>query len=181
MLTSVRFQRRQHTEFAQAQYYLSREPSVRWRNRIKGVSVFFAIRSPGNWLQQFFSLIRSILLNNVDCSSGQTFSTGILGSLRNDNGYGNDNAKKQWYYWLKEEEMIVSHVRHASLNIFFPYSSKLLREITKFEVLRTTWTNYDESFSLAFYFKSVRTNPVIGHFAFIVSYKQDWIIPKYLE
>ena len=30
------------------------------------------------------------------------------------------------------------------------YSSKLLREFTKFEVLRTTWTNYSESFSLAF-------------------------------
>ena len=69
--------------------------------------------------------------------------------------------------------MIVLNVRHAFLNICVPYSSKLLLEITKFEVLRTTWTNYRESFSLALYFKSARTNPVIGHFAHIVSYKQD--------
>ena len=69
--------------------------------------------------------------------------------------------------------MIVLHVQHAFLNISLPYSSKLLREITKFEVLRTTWTNYSESSSLALYFKSVRTNPVIGHFAHSVSYKQD--------
>ena len=27
-----------------------------------------------------------------------------LGSLRNDNGYSNDKAKKQWYYWLKEQK-----------------------------------------------------------------------------
>ena len=69
--------------------------------------------------------------------------------------------------------MIVLHVRHAFFNISLSYSSKLLREITKFEVLRTTWTNYSESFSLALHFKSFRTNPVIGHFAHIVSYKQD--------
>ena len=69
--------------------------------------------------------------------------------------------------------MIVLHVRHAFFNIALPYSSKLLGEITKFEVLRTTWTNYSESFSLALYLKSVRTNPVIGHFVHIVLYKQD--------
>ena len=38
----------------------------------------------------------------------------VVGSLRNDDGYGND--KKQQYYWLKEEEMIVLHVRHAFLS-----------------------------------------------------------------
>ena len=69
---------------------------------------------------------------------------------------------------VEKTKMIVLHVRHAFLNISLPYSSKLLREITKFDVLTTTWTNYSESFSLALYFKSVRTYPVIGHFARIV-------------
>ena len=66
---------------------------------------------------------------------------------------------------VKRTKMIVLHVRHAFLNISLPYSSKLLREMTNFKVLTTTWTNYSESFSLTLYFKSVRTNPVIGHFA----------------
>ena len=68
----------------------------------------------------------------------------------------------------KRTKMIVLHVRHAFLNIFLPYSSKLLREMTKFKVLTTTWTNYSKSFSLTLYFKSVRTNPVIGHVAHIL-------------
>ena len=46
--------------------------------------------------------------------------------------------------------------------------TKLLREMTKFMVCTTTWTNHSKSFSLNLYFKSVRTNPVIGHFAHIV-------------
>ena len=50
---------------------------------------------------------------------------------------------------VKRNKMIVLHVRHAFLNISLPYSSKLLREMTKFEVLTTTWTNYSESFSLS--------------------------------
>ena len=69
---------------------------------------------------------------------------------------------------VEKTKMIVLLVRHAFLNISLPYSSKLLREITKFDVLTTTWTNYSESFSLVLYFKSVRTNPVIGHFGHIV-------------
>ena len=77
--------------------------------------------------------------------------------------------------------MIVLHVRHAFLNNSLPYSSKLLREMTNFKVLTTTWTNYGESLSLTLYFKSVLTNPVIGHFAHIEEYKQDGIIMKYLE
>ena len=44
---------------------------------------------------------------------------------------------------------------------------KKLREMTKLMVLTTAWTNYSESFSLTLYFKSVRTNPVLGHFAHI--------------
>ena len=68
---------------------------------------------------------------------------------------------------VKRTKMIVLHVRHAFLNKSLPYSSKLQREMTKFQVLTTTWTNYSESFSLTLYFKSVRTNPVIGHFAHI--------------
>ena len=68
---------------------------------------------------------------------------------------------------VKRTKMIVRHVRHAFFNNSLPYSSKLLREMTKFKVLTATWTNYSESFSLTLYFKSVRTNPVIGHFAHI--------------
>ena len=68
---------------------------------------------------------------------------------------------------VKRTKMIVLHVRHAFLNISLPYSSKLQREMTKFKVLTTTWTNYSESFSLTLYFKSVRTNPVLGHVAHI--------------
>ena len=62
---------------------------------------------------------------------------------------------------VKKTKMIVLHVRHEFLNISLPYSSKLLREMTNFKVLTTTWTNYSESFSLTL-------NPVIGHFAHIV-------------
>ena len=47
--------------------------------------------------------------------------------------------------------MIVLYVRHAFLYISVPYSSKPLREMTKFTVLTTTWTNYSESFSLNLY------------------------------
>ena len=65
---------------------------------------------------------------------------------------------------VKRIKMLVLHFRHAFLNISLPYSSKLLREMTKFKVLTTTWTNYRESFSLTLYFKSVCTNPVLGHF-----------------
>ena len=36
-----------------------------------------------------------------------------------------------------------------------------------------------ESFLLSLYFKSVRTNPVVGYFAHIVRHKQDGIIVKY--
>ena len=68
---------------------------------------------------------------------------------------------------VKRTKMIMLHVRHAFLNKSLPYSSKLQREMTKFQVLTTTWTNYSQSFSLTLYFKSVRTNPVIGHFAHI--------------
>ena len=68
---------------------------------------------------------------------------------------------------VERTKMIVLHVRHAFLNNSLPYSSKLLREMTKFKVLTTTWTNYSESFSLTLHFKSVRTNPVLGHFAHI--------------
>ena len=68
---------------------------------------------------------------------------------------------------VKRIKMLVLHVRHAFLNISLPYSSKLLREITKFKVLTTTWTNYRESFSFTLYFKSVCTNPVLGHFTHI--------------
>ena len=53
--------------------------------------------------------------------------------------------------------------------------------MTKFKVLTTTWANYSESFGLTLYFKSVHTNPVIGHFAHIVSYKQDGMIMKCLK
>ena len=63
--------------------------------------------------------------------------------------------------------MLVLHVRHAFLNISLPYSSKLLREMTKFKVLTATWTSYRESFSLTLYFKSVCTNLVLGHFTHI--------------
>ena len=89
--------------------------------------------------------------------------------------------KKAVILLVKRTKMIVLHVRHAFLNNSLPYSSKLLREITNFKVLTTTWTNYSESFSLTLYFKSVLTNPVIGHFAHIEEYKQDGIIKKYLE
>ena len=41
---------------------------------------------------------------------------------------------------LKRGKMLVLHVRHAFLNISLPYWSKLLREMTKFKVLTTTWT-----------------------------------------
>ena len=68
---------------------------------------------------------------------------------------------------IKRTKMIVLHVRHAFLNNSLPYTSKLLHEMTKFKVLKTTWTNYSESSSLTLYFKSVRTNPVLGHFAHI--------------
>ena len=63
---------------------------------------------------------------------------------------------------VKRTKMIVLHVRHPFLNNSLPYSSKLLREMTNFKVLTTTWTNYTESFSLTLYFKSVLTNPVTG-------------------
>ena len=53
--------------------------------------------------------------------------------------------------------------------------------MTKFKVLTTTCTNYSESVSLTLYFKSVRTNPVLGHFAHTEQYKQDGIVTKYLE
>ena len=43
---------------------------------------------------------------------------------------------------VKRTKMLVLHVRHAFLNISLPYSSKLQREMTKFKVLTTTWTNY---------------------------------------
>ena len=68
---------------------------------------------------------------------------------------------------VKRTKIIVLHVRHAFFNISLPYSSKLLREMTNFKVLTTTWANYSESFSLTLYFKSVPTKPVIGHFAHI--------------
>ena len=54
---------------------------------------------------------------------------------------------------VKRTKMIVLHLWHAILNISLLYSSKLLREMTKFKVLATTWTNYSESFSLTVYFK----------------------------
>ena len=69
---------------------------------------------------------------------------------------------------VKRTKMLVLHMRHACLNISPLYSSKLQREMNKFKVLTTMWTNYSESFSLTLYFKSVLTNPVIGHFAHIV-------------
>ena len=47
---------------------------------------------------------------------------------------------------VKRTKMTVLHVRHAFLNNSLPYSSKLLREMTNFKVLTTTWTNYSESF-----------------------------------
>ena len=72
--------------------------------------------------------------------------------------------------------MLVLHVRHAFLNNSLPYSSKPQLEMTNFKILTTTWTNYNESFSLTLYFKSVLTNPVIGHFAHTVQYKQDGIV-----
>ena len=73
---------------------------------------------------------------------------------------------------VERTKMIVLHVRHAFLNISLPFSSKLLREITKFEVLTTTWTNCSESFSLTLYFKSVRTNLQSGskHFGTLVKF-----------
>ena len=71
---------------------------------------------------------------------------------------------------VKRTKMIVLH---AFLNISLAYSSKLLRELTKFKILTTTWTKCSESFSLSLYFKSVRTSPVIGHFANIAECKQD--------
>ena len=74
---------------------------------------------------------------------------------------------------VKRTKKIVLHVRHAFLNSSLPYSSKLLREMTKLrKVLTTTWTNltnYCESFGLTLYFKSIRTNSVLGHFALIFS------------
>ena len=63
--------------------------------------------------------------------------------------------------------MIVLLVRHAFFNISLPYSPKLLRKMTEFKVLTTTWTNYGESFSVTRYFKYDRTNPVLGRFAYI--------------
>ena len=66
---------------------------------------------------------------------------------------------------VKRIKMIALHVRHAFLNISLPYSSNLLREMTKFKVLTTKWTNYRESFSLTLYFKSVCANLVLNHFA----------------
>ena len=63
------------------------------------------------------NIAKQVARNISQCNSA-------LGSLRNDDGYGNDNAKKQKYYWLKEEKLIVLHVRHAFLNITLPYSSK---------------------------------------------------------
>ena len=69
---------------------------------------------------------------------------------------------------VKRTKMMVLHVRHAFLNLSLPYSPKLLLEMTNFKVLTTTWTNYSKSFSLTLYFKSVRTNPVIGHVAHIL-------------
>ena len=77
--------------------------------------------------------------------------------------------------------MIVLHVRHAFLYISLAYSSKPLHEMTKLKVFATTWTNYSESFGLTLSFKSVRTNPVTGHLAHSILYKQDGIIMKYLE
>ena len=79
---------------------------------------------------------------------------------------------------VKRTKVIVLHMWHV---FSLPYSSKLLSDMTKFKVLTTAWTNYSESFSLTLYFKSVRTNPVLGHFAHIEQYKQDGIIMKYLE
>ena len=69
---------------------------------------------------------------------------------------------------VKRTKMLVLHAWLAFLNISLPHSSKLQREMTKFKVSTTTWANCSESFSLTLYFKSVRTNPVIGHFAHIV-------------
>ena len=55
-----------------------------------------------------------------------------LRSLRNDDDDGYGNAKKQQYDWLKEEEMIALHVRHAFLYIPLPNSLKQQRKMTNF-------------------------------------------------
>ena len=63
---------------------------------------------------ELFESAKSIYFNCV-CNtfvSYVMFWPMLLGSLRKDDGNGNDDARKQWSDWLNEEKVIVLHVRH---------------------------------------------------------------------
>ena len=64
------------------------------------------------------------------------------------------------------------HVRHAFQHIALPHSAQQLREITKFEVLKTTRAHKFDSILPYFYSENPRTNLFLGYLAHIVRHRR---------
>ena len=79
----------------------------------------------------------------------------MLESFRNDDGNGNDNARKQWYDWM-------NGARYSCCTCDTHSSIFLWRSLQNNNISKSKWTLKNKIFIHHIYFNGSRTNPFAG-------------------